>query len=117
MSLFVNNKEEIVTYLDIINRYKEKNEVKIEAYCIMNNHAHLLIKTDEIRELSGTTGKIGIEDMTTDIGAANIEITEQAVLIAQIITTIEDLPEASEGEIELPTLNNAGSASDLLEGK
>ena len=51
-SYIFNNKEEIVTYLDIINRYKEKNEVKIEAYCIMNNHAHLLIKTDEIRELS-----------------------------------------------------------------
>ena len=80
-------------------------------------NAKMTALANEVRTLSGTTGKMGIEDMTTDIGAANIEITEQAVLIAQIITTIEDLPEASEGEIELPTLNNAGSASDLLEGK
>ena len=51
-SYIFNKKEDIITYLDIIKRYKEKNEIKVEAYCIMNNHAHLLINADRINELS-----------------------------------------------------------------
>ena len=30
----------------------EERNIKIIAFCIMNNHAHLLINTDEIQELS-----------------------------------------------------------------
>ena len=32
-------------------RLKEKLDVQIIAYCIMNNHAHILIKTNNIHEL------------------------------------------------------------------
>jgi len=39
------NKQE---YLDIIRRYKSKYGFKIYAYCIMDNHAHLLIQVDKI---------------------------------------------------------------------
>ena len=44
---------------------------------------------DEIRELSGTTTVKGIDAMTTDVNAANTEISEQMDLIAQISTALE----------------------------
>lgn len=46
-----NNKEYIFSkteeksdYIDIIRRYKKKYEFKLYSYCIMDNHAHLLIE-------------------------------------------------------------------------
>lgn len=44
---------------------------------------------DEVRELSGTTDKLGIDEMTTKIGDANDEIDEQADLLAQVITALD----------------------------
>lgn len=44
---------------------------------------------DEIRTLGGTTAKMGIDAMTTEVTAANTEIAEQADLIAQIQTALE----------------------------
>lgn len=35
-------------YLRIIKRYKEKYNFKLYAYCIMDNHAHLLIEIDKV---------------------------------------------------------------------
>jgi len=34
-------------YLDIITSYKEKIDFKLYAYCIMDNHAHLLIEVND----------------------------------------------------------------------
>ena len=48
-----NNGEYILTekekpiYLTLIKRYKERYDFKLYAYCIMDNHVHLLIETGE----------------------------------------------------------------------
>lgn len=39
-------------YLSLLLRYKEKFNITLLAYCIMGNHAHLLIYTEEIYEMS-----------------------------------------------------------------
>ncbi len=44
--------EDIKYYIKIMYNLIEKQKVKILAYCIMNNHAHMLIKAEEINELS-----------------------------------------------------------------
>ena len=41
-------KENKATYLNIIKRYKKKYSFKLYAYCIMDNHAHLLIEVDKV---------------------------------------------------------------------
>lgn len=35
-------------YLDIVLRFKERFDMRLYAYCIMPNHAHLLLKEGEI---------------------------------------------------------------------
>ena len=52
---------------------------------------------DKIRELSGTTSKKGIEAMTSDVNAANTEVSEQTDLITQILAKVDSLPEAGSG--------------------
>ena len=49
--IFYNN-EYIKQYLKIIEKYKKDFNFTIIAYCIMNNHAHFLVYTEEIQELS-----------------------------------------------------------------
>ena len=39
-------------YLSIIEKAKIKNEIFIFAFCIMGNHAHILIKAERIRNVS-----------------------------------------------------------------
>ena len=39
-------------YMDLMYKYIEKYNIKIIAYCIMSNHAHLLIYVERINELS-----------------------------------------------------------------
>ena len=39
-------------YLSLMLKYKDKFNITLLAYCIMDNHAHLLIYTDEIYEMS-----------------------------------------------------------------
>ena len=71
---------------------------------------------DEIRELSGITGKIGLDAMATNVSDANDEIAEQTDLLSQIATALEGKASGS-GGVELPTLNTPASASDILKGK
>ncbi|MCG8500583.1 MAG: transposase, partial [Firmicutes bacterium] len=40
-------KENKAEYLNIIKRYKKKYSFKLYAYCIMDNHAHILIEVDK----------------------------------------------------------------------
>ena len=39
-------------YIYLMNKYKAKYNIEIIAYCIMDNHAHLLIYSDKIDDLS-----------------------------------------------------------------
>ncbi len=55
-----NNKEDIfnedndrIRYLQLIERYKNRHMFKLLAYCLMDNHVHLLIKQSEV-DLSKT---------------------------------------------------------------
>ena len=38
-------------YKQLLIKESKSNNIKIIAYCIMNNHAHILIKTNNIHEL------------------------------------------------------------------
>ena len=44
--------EDIKYYISIMYKLSKEQDVKIIAYCIMNNHAHMLLETDKLRELS-----------------------------------------------------------------
>ena len=56
--------------------------------------AKMTALADKVRELSGTTTPKSIDSMTTDINAANDEVSEQASIIAQIKSVVDNLPEA-----------------------
>lgn len=50
---YIFNKEAYMKeYIKIINEKKEKFDIQILAYCIMNNHAHLLIYSDKMEQMS-----------------------------------------------------------------
>lgn len=55
----------------------------------MSVNSKMTALANEIRELSGTTTNKSIDAMTSDVDAANTEITEQTDLIAQITTALE----------------------------
>ena len=56
---------------------------------------------DEVRELSGTTDKMSIDTMTNNLGDANDEVGNQADLIAQIKSAVDNLPEAGGESTEI----------------
>lgn len=51
------NKKDIMMYKNLVRKYK-KNNIEIIAYCIMNNHVHLLIYTNEVDSLTQFMHKI-----------------------------------------------------------
>ena len=44
-------KEYIEKYLELIGKYNKEYNIEILAYCIMNNHAHLLIYSEDCKEM------------------------------------------------------------------
>jgi hypothetical protein len=70
---------------------------------------------DEIRELSSSSAKMGIDDMTTNVSNANEEVDNQTDLIAQIKGVIDTLPEAGgSGEITLQSKTVTPTASSQI---
>lgn len=69
---------------------------------------------DPIRTLKGTSGKMGLDAMASNLVDAVNECDTQADLITQIKTVLAD---KAAGGVELPTLENPGTASDLAQGK
>ena len=51
-SYIFENPEDIKYYIKVMYKLNEQCKIKILAYCIMNNHAHILIETDKINNLS-----------------------------------------------------------------
>ena len=59
-----NNDESIEKYLSIINKNKEDYDFTIIAYCIMNNHAHFLIYTENIENFGKFMQKTNLQYAT-----------------------------------------------------
>lgn len=47
-----NSRNDKDKYLYIINKYKDEYNVELLSYCIMDNHTHLLIYTEQISDMS-----------------------------------------------------------------
>lgn len=78
----------------------------------MSVKAKMTAIADEIRELSGTSGAMGLDAMATNLGDANTEVSGQADLIAQIASALDG--KASGGNIELPELINPASQEEVF---
>lgn len=39
-------------YIDILNKYENECEIQLLSYCIMDNHAHLLLYIEKVEEMS-----------------------------------------------------------------
>lgn len=48
-------------YLKLLNKYKEDTNVEILAYCIMSNHAHILLYTEKIEKMSKFMQKVNTQ--------------------------------------------------------
>jgi putative transposase len=53
------DKEDCVRFLETLDRYKKESEIKVYAWCLMNNHVHLLLHEGK-EELSVTMKRIGV---------------------------------------------------------
>ena len=51
-SFIFNNEEDIKYYIKTMYNLTEEQKIKIIGYCIMSNHAHMLIQADNLKELS-----------------------------------------------------------------
>lgn len=79
---------------------------------------------DEIRELSGTTGAMGLDTMATHIGEANTEIDSQVELLAQIVSALDGKAAGSdltpiadaltEKGVEVPSGAGVGALASLI---
>ena len=55
--IFKNNRY-IKTYSQLMKEKLNREELEMIAYCIMNNHAHILVKTEDIKKLSKYMQKV-----------------------------------------------------------
>lgn len=79
----------------------------------MSINSKMTAIANPIRTLMGKTVKMGLDAMAEDLGVAVTEVDAQNNLIQQIKTALAD----KAAGVELPTLSNPGSASDLAQGK
>ena len=52
--------DEIKYYIKIMYSLKDEYDIKIIAYCIMNNHAHILMESSNIQNLSKYIQRLNI---------------------------------------------------------
>lgn len=45
-------------YIELLNKYEKEHKVIVLSYCIMNNHAHMLIYTEKVQYMSKFMHKI-----------------------------------------------------------
>lgn len=48
----------ITKYIELMMKYSEEMEIRIIAYCIMNNHVHILLRSEDILKMSKMMQKI-----------------------------------------------------------
>ena len=72
----------------------------------MSVNSKMTALADEVRELSGSTAKLGIDAMTTNVQSANGEVASQTTLLAQAIAALEG-----------KTAAGGGSAAPVLQNK
>jgi len=46
------NPIDIKYYINLMYKYKQEHNINIISYCIMNNHTHMLLQTENLNELS-----------------------------------------------------------------
>lgn len=80
----------------------------------MSVNSKMTAIADPIRVLKGEKGKMGLDAMASNLGEVVNECDTQADLIQQIKTALAD---KAAGGVELPTLDNEGTADDLARGK
>ena len=51
-SYIFDNSQDITYYISKMYNLENEHNIKVLAYCIMNNHAHILIRTDRVNQLS-----------------------------------------------------------------
>lgn len=59
-SYIFKSKDEIKYYIKLMYCLKDEYNIKIIAYCIMNNHAHILIESSNIKNLSKYMQRLNI---------------------------------------------------------
>lgn len=64
----------------------------------MSVNSKMTAIADEVRELSGTTGTMGLDAMATHVGEANTKVGTEADLIAQIASALEGKAGSSSAE-------------------
>ena len=60
-SYIFNKRDEILYYIKLMYELKEEYEIRIIAYCIMNNHAHLLVNVEKVDNLSSYMHKLNMK--------------------------------------------------------
>ena len=83
----------------------------------MSVNSSMTAIADKIRSLLGLTGTMGLDAMSGHLAAAVGQSDAQADLIAQIKAALEGKAAGGSGGVQLPDLENPGSAEDLTEGK
>ncbi len=56
-----NNSEDIQWYLSVMSKLSEQYNIEIIAYCIMNNHVHMLLKAEDTKELGKYMQKLSMK--------------------------------------------------------
>lgn len=57
-SFIFDDESDIKYYISIMYKLKEEFQLKIISYCIMNNHTHMLLEVEEIKEMSNYMQKL-----------------------------------------------------------